>query len=272
MREHGIKSRGELADFIMGRDVDRAVEPPGLDRAGAVEQASHRPGDARADEQRERQAEYRSQPGQNRRDGDGPLLVPHRHGGVSANLRHHIRANAIDPLVKLVAKRIDPGQASPDFSKILRFRLQQRKQAVVLFVEVMKEIPAGILDPAVDPPQRRIIRVRGEVVDDGIDQPMDRAGLLFDRDAGRFIALLALGKACFVGRRLHLGDDHAAKLKRTPKRLSLHPRQVVVGFDVFCRQLIELMGDLSRHHGRQRRDDDHEDNQPDSNTENLASN
>ena len=46
------------------------------------------------------------------------LLVPHRHHGLAANLRKHVRANVFDPLVEFVAQLVGPGQACPGLRDI----------------------------------------------------------------------------------------------------------------------------------------------------------
>ena len=261
-----------MSDLVPRRDVDRSVELPRLHGTGTFQQPADRPRDAGADEHRERQSEDRGQRGQDRRYRDILLLIPHRQRGIGTDLRHHIGANAIDPLIEFVAQRIDAGEAFSDLREILGFGFQQRKQPVVLFVEIAQNVLVGVLDPAIDPPQRGIVRFGGDVIDDGVDQRVNRAGFLADRNTGRFIALLALGKAILVGRRLHFGDHHPAQLERPLERIRLHPRQMIVGFEIFRRQLIELMGDFPGQHRRQCRDNDHEDDQPDSNAEDLPSN
>ena len=91
-------------------------------------------------------------------DDDGRLLVAHRHDGVAADLRHHVRADFLDLLVEFVAKRVGPGQARPDFREIAG--IEQRHQPLVFFAQIAAKIAVDVLDPVVDPAEPGIVGMR----------------------------------------------------------------------------------------------------------------
>ena len=89
------------------------------------------------------------------------------------------------------------------------------------------------------------------VIDDGIDERARRLRLGIDFGALSLVHLLAQLVARLIGRLLHPGDHHAADRERPLKRKHGDPRQMRVGRNVSCRQLIEQTADPAHHGHRQ---------------------
>ena len=126
---------------------------------------------------------------------------PHRHHGFAADLRQHVGADILDPLVELVAQRVGPGQAGPGLREIPG--LEQRQQPLVFLTEIATEIAGHALDPIVDPAEPGVVGFGRDIVDDRIDQGARRLRFLFDFLPLRLIDFSLIRKECPVGRRLH---------------------------------------------------------------------
>ena len=161
------------------------------------------------------------------------LLVAHRHHGIAADLRKHVRADIFDPLVEFVAQRVGPGQAGPGLREIPGF--EQGQQPLVFFTEIATEIAGHALDSIVDPAEPGVIGFGGGIVDDRIDQGARRLRLLFDFLPLRLIDFSLICKNAIVGRRLHPADHHPAQRQSLLQRTDIHPRQMPIRFDIFCR-------------------------------------
>ena len=190
------------------------------------------------------------------------MLVPHRHGGVASDLRHHVSADFFHLAIELVAQCVRPGQTGPDFGAIPRF--EQRYQPLVLLTQIAAEVVVHRLDPIVDPAKPGIVGLGGRILDDGIDQTPRGLRFLINFQAFRLVDLLTIGKANIIRRRLHLRDHHPANRQPLLQRTDVHPRQMTVGFDIFRGEFVKLVGNLARHHCRQERRYRHQDDQPQS--------
>ena len=88
-------------------------------------------------------------------DGDQHhlLLLFHRHVGVPAQQRQHIRANAVQLLVEFVAKFVDALHFL--VKRLLVAAIERRQQALVLRVEAAAGILVDGIDPALELAERR---------------------------------------------------------------------------------------------------------------------
>ena len=197
------------------------------------------------------------------------LLVAHRHHGIAADQREHVGADNLDPLVEVVAQRVGPRHADPGLRDIPG--LEQHQQPLVFFTEVAMEIAGHALDPIVDPAEPGIIGCSRGIVDDRIDQGTRRLRFLLDFLALRLIDFPLIRHGWLVGRRLHPADHQPAQRQRLLQRTDIHPRQMPIRLDIFGTELVELVGNLARHHHRQRRRDRHQEDQSEGDAEDSLS-
>ena len=197
------------------------------------------------------------------------LLVAHRHHGIAADQREHVGADNLDPLVEVVAQRVGPRHADPGLRDIPG--VEQHQQPLVFFTEVAMEIAGHALDPIVDPAEPGIIGCSRAVVDDRIDQGARRLRFLLDFLALRLIDFPLIRHGWLVGRRLHPADHQPAQRQSLLQRTDIHPRQMPIRLDIFGTELVELVGNLARHHHRQRRRDRHQEDQSEGDAEDTLS-
>ncbi len=90
------------------------IELAGLDRAGALQQPSHRTGHSGADQHREYQTKNRGKQGQNCGDRHDLSLLACRQLCVSTQQRKHVRPDGVHLLIHLVAQGVHAGKAVID--------------------------------------------------------------------------------------------------------------------------------------------------------------
>jgi hypothetical protein len=112
--DHTIERRRQVADLVPRGGDERFVEIAGLDGARAFQQPPDRACHACADQDREHQAEYRSERRQCGRDPGHVVLQLHRRHGVGPYQCKHVGSDTIDLLVEFVAQNVDTGKAIGD--------------------------------------------------------------------------------------------------------------------------------------------------------------
>jgi hypothetical protein len=175
----------------------------------------------------------------------------------------HVAAHGIYLVVELVAKLVDASNPAPYRGKIPR--IQVRKQVIRLLLQMTAAIGDQVGDPNFDARQRRIVRRRALVRDDGVDHTACFGRLALDFGVLGVKNLLARAKQGFVRRLLHFCNDHATERQPALERKHGNPRQMRIGRNISCRELVQQMDDLSDHDHRQDRCRDHQDDQPDGN-------
>ena len=134
----------------------------------------------------------------------------------------------------------------------------------------LAQLRDGGLDTGVDPRQRGIVRGRPGIVDDRVDVSARVRGLLLDPAVG-FLELFQPSSVRLLIRSfLHLHHDHPPQRDRPLQRTDIGPRQIAIGRDVAIGQLVQENADLARHHHRQDRGDQHQDDQSEGDADNLA--
>ena len=142
------------------------------------------------------------------------------------------------------------------------------QQPPVFFAEIATKVAVHALDPVVDPAEPGVVGSGGGIVDDRIDQGTRGLRFLIDFRSLRLIDFLPLRKnAASSGGDCILRDHHPAQRQCLLQRADIHPRQMPIRLDVFAAELVELMGNLARHHRRQRRRDRHQEDQADGDAE-----
>jgi hypothetical protein len=112
------------------------------------------------------------------------------------------------------------------------------------------EIADHALDPIVDPAEPGVIGCRRAIVDDRIDQGARRLRFLLDFQTPRLIDFPLIRHGGLIGRRLHPADHQPAQRQRLLQRMDVHPRQMPIRLDILGTELVELVGNLARHHCR----------------------
>lgn len=153
--DHAVEGGRQLADLVLGRDGDAAVEAAGLDLAGALQEAHHRARDAAADQHREYEAEDRGDGGDDAGDDDRPLLRAGHLRRGRADLRQHVGTDAFDPGVEFVAQGVGAERGLSRGREILAVELAE--QRLVLGVQAHQEVVDGVVDAVVEPSERGIV-------------------------------------------------------------------------------------------------------------------
>ncbi|MGY4441562.1 hypothetical protein ACVW04_004381 [Bradyrhizobium sp. LM2.3] len=263
-----LKAGGELADLVLGRDSDGLVEPARLDLAGASQQQPHRTRDAATDQQRKSESDDRREQGHDARNDHRLTLTTYHLRCAGKYLLQHVGADRIDLLIELIAQQIEMFQRAARFRHL--FAIDLLKEFCVVLVQVTAQLGDGGLDAGLDPRQRGIVGGRSGIVDNRVDELARAFGLLLDPAVGFLELAKARRIGLFVRRRLHLGHDHAPQCECPFQRSDVGACQMAIGRDVAIGQLVEQDTDLARHHHRQDRGDQHQDDQSEGDADDLA--
>ncbi len=266
--DHAVEGGGELADFVLRRHVDGLIETPGFHLARTLQQLPHRPRDAAGDQQRKGPTEGCGKRRHHGRNHDRLALIAYHGRGAGQNLRHHLGADRLELADELVAQRVDVLQNGASLVELAS--VERLHQFGIFGGKLKAQICDGNLDPGLDARQCRIVRRGRRIGNDLVDQLSRRTGFALD--------LAVLGQerlqprlvARLVRRGLHLRNHHSPQRQRAFERTDIGAREVGVGGDIAIGELVQEVADLRRHHDRQRRGDDHQDDQAQRNADDLA--